>query len=55
MSAIREELETQISDLCVGQTELEERQDKQQKNVASVMEQEARNLREEFDAQLAAV
>jgi len=31
MSAIREELETQIIDLCAGQTELEERLDKQQK------------------------
>ena len=35
MSAITEELETQIRDLCTGQTELEERLDKQQKNVAS--------------------
>jgi len=55
MSAIREELEAQISDLCAGQTELEERLDKQQKNVASMVEQQARNLREEFDAQIAAV
>jgi len=29
MSAIWEELETQISDICAGQTELEERLDKQ--------------------------
>ena len=42
MSAIREGLETQVSDLCVGQTELEERLDKQQKNVASMVEQQAR-------------
>jgi len=55
MSTIREELETQISDLCAGQTKLEERLDKQQKNVASVVEQQARSLREEFEAQLAAV
>ena len=33
MSVIREEFKTQISDLCAGQTELEERLDKQQKNV----------------------
>jgi len=55
MSAIREELETQISDLCAGQRELEERLDKQQKNVACMVEQQARNLREEFEAQIAAV
>jgi len=55
MSAIREELETQISDLCAGQTELEERLEKQQKNVASMVEQQARSLREKFEAQLAAV
>ena len=55
MSAIREKLEIQITDLCAGQTELEDRLDKQQKNVASMVEQQAQNLREEFDAQLAAV
>jgi hypothetical protein len=54
MSAIREELETQISDLCAIQTELEERLDKQQKNVATILEQQARNLREEFETQIAA-
>jgi len=55
MSAIREKLEIQITDLCAGQTELEDRLDKQQKNVASMVEQQAQNLREEFEAQLAAV
>ena len=55
MSAIGENLETQISDLCAGQTEQEERLYKQQKNVASVVEQRTRNLREEFEAQIAAV
>ena len=50
MSAIREELGTQIGDLCAGQTELEERLDKQQKNVTTLVEQQARNLREEFEA-----
>jgi len=38
MSAIKEELETQISCLCACQTELKERLDKQQKNVASMVE-----------------
>ena len=52
MNAIREELETQISDLCAGQAELEERLDKQHKNITSMVEQE--NLRK-FEAQLAAV
>jgi DNA repair exonuclease SbcCD ATPase subunit len=55
VSAIREELETQISDLSAGQAELEERLDKQEKNVTSMLEQQARNLREEFEAQLAAL
>jgi len=54
MSAIRKELEKQIGDLSAGQTELEERLDKQQKNVASIVEK-SRNLREEFVAQLPAV
>jgi len=55
MSVIREEFKTQISDLCAGQTELEERLDKQEKNVTSAVEQLARSLRKEFKAQLAAV
>jgi len=55
VSAIREELETHIGDLCTGQAEQEERLDKQQKNVTSIVEQQVRNLREEFEAQLAAV
>jgi len=55
MSAIRQELETQISDLCSGQTELEDRLDKQQKNVASMVEQQTRSLQEEIEAQLPAV
>jgi hypothetical protein len=39
MRVIMEELETQIGDLCAGQAELEERLDKQQENVASMVEQ----------------
>ena len=42
---IREELETQIGALCTGQTVLEERFDKQQKNVISIVEQQTWNLR----------
>jgi len=55
MSAVREELETQISDLCAGQGELEEMLDNQQKNITFIAEQQARNLREEFEAELEAV
>jgi hypothetical protein len=44
MSVIRDELETQIGDLCAGQAQLEERLDQQQKTVTSVVEQQARNL-----------
>jgi cob(I)alamin adenosyltransferase len=55
MSAIREELETQIGDLCTVQAELGERLGKQQENVTSIVEQQVRNLREEIEAQLAAV
>jgi len=55
MSAIREELETQISGLCAGQKELEERLDKQQKNDASMVEQLAQKLREKFEAEIKAV
>jgi len=39
MRVIMEELETQIGDLCAGQAKLEERLDKQQENVASMVEQ----------------
>jgi len=38
MSVIREELETQIGDLCAGHVQLEERLDKQLKNVTSIVE-----------------
>jgi hypothetical protein len=62
MSVIREELQTQIGDLCAGQAELEERLDKQQKDVHSMVEQNTRDLREgieatrrDFEARLAAV
>jgi len=55
MSAIREKLETQIGDLCTGQAELEERLDKQQKNVTSKVEQQARNMGKNIEAQLAVV
>jgi hypothetical protein len=40
--------------LCAGLSELEERLDKQQKNVTSIVEQ-TRNLGENIEAQLAAV
>ena len=53
MSAIME-LKTQISDWCTDQAELEERLDKQHKNVTSMVEQQTRNL-QELGAQLAAV
>jgi hypothetical protein len=43
MSVITE-LKTQISDWCAGQTELEERLDKQHKNVTSMVEQQTQNL-----------
>ena len=46
MSVIREELETYlfIGDLCAGQAELEERLDKQHKNVTTIAEKQPRNL-----------
>jgi hypothetical protein len=40
MSIIREKHETQIGNFCAGQAELEERLDKQQKNVTSKVEQQ---------------
>jgi ABC-type uncharacterized transport system ATPase subunit len=49
MSVVREELETNIGVLCAGQAELEERLDKHQKNVTSIVEKQARNLREVFE------
>jgi N-methylhydantoinase B/oxoprolinase/acetone carboxylase alpha subunit len=62
ISVIREELQMQICDLCAGQAELEERLDKQQKDVNSMVEQKTRDLREDikgtrrdFEAKLAAV
>jgi hypothetical protein len=39
LRVIREELETQIDDLCIDQAELDERLDKPQKNVASMVKQ----------------
>jgi TolA-binding protein len=50
MSVIREELQTQVGDLCAGRAELEERIDKQQKDVNSMVEQQTRNLREDIEA-----
>jgi hypothetical protein len=50
MSVIREELQTQIGDLCAAQAELEDRFDKQQKDVNSMVEQQTRNLREDIEA-----
>jgi hypothetical protein len=50
MSIIREELETQIGDLCTGHAELEERLDKQQKNVTPIVEKQTWNLREDIEA-----
>jgi hypothetical protein len=46
MRVIREELETRIGDLCVDQAKLEEKLDKQQENVAFMVEQQTcgRNL-----------
>jgi hypothetical protein len=44
MSAIREELETQISDVCAVHAELGERLDKQHKNVTSMVQQQTQNL-----------
>jgi hypothetical protein len=38
ITVIREELETQICDFCASQAELEERFDKQQESVASMVE-----------------
>lgn len=53
MSAITE-LKTQVSDWCTDQAELEERLDKQHKNVTSMVEQQTQNL-QELGAQLAEV
>jgi peptidoglycan hydrolase CwlO-like protein len=50
MSVIREELQTQIGDLYAGQAELEERLDKQQKDINSVIEQNIRDLRDGIEA-----
>jgi len=49
ISVIRDELETQIGDVCTGQTVLEERLDKQQKNVISIVEQQTWNLWEDIE------
>jgi hypothetical protein len=46
IGVIREQLQTQIGDLRAGQAEIEERLDKQQKNVNSMFEQQTRNLRQ---------
>jgi hypothetical protein len=61
MSVIREELQTQEGDLCTDQAELEERLDKQQKDVNSMVKQ-TQNLweyiettRRELEAKLAIV
>jgi len=48
------ELKTQISDWCTDKAELEERLDKQHKNVTSMVEQQIQNL-QELEAQLAAM
>jgi len=53
MSAIME-LKTQISDRCADQEQLEERLDKQHRNVTSMFEQQTQNL-QELEAQLAAM
>jgi hypothetical protein len=49
-SVITEEFQTQIGDMCAAKTELEERLDKQQKNVNSMVEQQIRNLLEDIEA-----
>jgi hypothetical protein len=50
MIVMREELQTQKGDLCAGQAELEERLDKQQKDINLVVEQQTRDLRESLEA-----
>jgi hypothetical protein len=39
MRVIREEIETRIGDLCVDEAELDEKLDKPEKNVASMVKQ----------------
>ena len=49
VSAIREDLKTQVGDLSASRAELKERLDKQQKNVTSTAEQK-QNIRKDIEA-----